>query len=192
MKNFNFNVLPIEIRREIHGIRLSNALKKNYYRRRAKKFALIEILMKLEKSYEFMLYQFGGDVSMPYFNPLNSNVRYVAERFSQVLTEADTDNDIFWISQLITPLEQGLIIKQRESYFEPTFDWTQHLGTARRAIVDAMDNYQRTEHAVALLIEVFGCRRNPHRQRIDWPGIAGAKWRSLNTVYDLFGMRIQV
>ena len=166
--NLFFDLLPIEIRQEIYGIRLSNALKKNYYRRRAMKVALIEILMKLEKSYEFMLYQFDGDVSMPYFNPLNSNVRYVAERCSKVAAEAHVDDRILWIAQLIRPLEEGLIIKWRQIYFNLAFDWTQHQGTARCAIVDAIDNYQRTENVVDQLIELFGCRRNPNRQRIDW------------------------
>lgn len=173
MKNFFFDLLPIEIREVIYGIRLSNALKKNYCMRRAKKVALVRILMKLEMSYDFILYQYGDDHSMPYFNPLNSNVRYVAERCSQVAAKADAVDHTFWISQLIRPLEQGLISKQQDNYFEATFDWSRLEETARRAKLDAIDNYRRTEHVVDRLIQLFGCRRNPNRASL-WSDVLPA------------------
>jgi hypothetical protein len=170
MINLFFDVLPIEIREEIYGIRLSNALKKNYYRRCATKVALARILMKLEMSYDFILYD-SGRHSLPYLNPLNSNVRYVAERCSKVITSSH--DCIWWIAQLIRPIEEGLIMKERLIYYDSAFESI----TERDALKarDAKENYMRTEHVVDQLIELFGCRRNPRRQRIDWRNVPLAR-----------------
>lgn len=152
MANLFFEVLPAEIRQEIYGIRLSNALKKNYYRRVAQKIALACSVMKLEMYYNLIFY-YNGDVSMPYFNPVNSNVRYLAEKCSKVIT--NSDDRIWWISRLIRPIEQGLIIQEilAASY-----------STEPKLEPFANQNYWRTEYAVDRLIEIFRCRRNPNRE----------------------------
>ena len=149
MANLFFDVLPDEIRQEIYGIRLSDALKRNYYRRVAQKVALAKIVMKTEMNYDLVFYDLGQN-SMPYFNPVNSNVRYLAERCSQVIT--NSDDRIWWISQLIRPIEQGLIIQEIIGLSWPP-EWPY-----------ANENHRRTEYAVDHLIEKFGCRRNPNRQ----------------------------
>ena len=153
MANLFFDVLPDEIRQEIYGIRLSDALKRNYYRRVAQKVALAKIVMKTEMNYDLSYPQAFQQNSMPYFNPVNSNVRYLAERCSQVIT--NSDDRIWWISQLIRPIEQGLIIQEIiAASWPPDFK----LGPY------ANENHRRTEYAVDHLIEKFGCRRNPNRQ----------------------------
>ena len=88
MANLFFDVLPAEIRQEIYGIRLSDALKRNYYRRVAQKVALAKIVMKTELNYDLVLGETSMN-SMPYFNPVNSNVRYLAEKCSKVITNSD-------------------------------------------------------------------------------------------------------
>lgn len=151
MANLFFDVLPAEIRQEIYGIRLSDALKRNYYRRVAQKVALAKIVMKTEMNYDLIFYGVGQN-SMPYFNPVNSNVRYLTERCSQVIT--NSDDRIWWISQLIRPIEQGLIIQEIIAASCPP---ELKLGPY------ANENHRRTEYAVDHLIEIFGCRRNPNR-----------------------------
>jgi hypothetical protein len=151
MMNLFFDVLPAEIRQEIYGIRLSDALMRNFYRRLAQKIALASSVMKIELSYNLSLYD-TGHVSMPYFNPVNSNVRYLAERCSEVIT--DSHDCIWWISQLIRPIEEGLIIQEIIAASWPV---ELKLGPF------ANENYRRTEYAVDRLIEKFGCRRNPNR-----------------------------
>ena len=152
MANLFFDVLPAEIRQEIYGIRLSDALKKNYYRRVAQKIALACIVMKLEMDYNLISYD-NGDAYMQYFNPVNSNVRYLAEKCSEVIT--NSDDRIWWISQLIRPIEQGLIIQE---ILNASYPAELKLGPS------ANQNYRRTEYAVDRLIEIFGCRRNPNRR----------------------------
>ena len=99
--NLFFDLLPHEIRQEIYGIRLIDALTRNYYRRVAQKIALARSIMKLDMKYDFILYNIGPN-SIPYFNPVNSNVRYLAERCGKVIT--NSDDRIWWISQLIRPI----------------------------------------------------------------------------------------
>ena len=48
MANLFFDVLPAEIRQEIYGIRLSDALMRNYYRRVAQKVALTQLVFKIQ------------------------------------------------------------------------------------------------------------------------------------------------
>lgn len=152
MANLFFDVLPAEIREEIYGIRLSDALMRLYCRRLAQKIALASSVMKIEMNYDLIFYD-NGDASMPYFNPVNSNVRYLAERCSKVIT--DSDDRIWWMSQLIRPIEQGLIVQEIIAASWPT---ELKLGPS------ANENYRRTEYAVDRLIEIFRCRRNPNRR----------------------------
>ncbi len=169
MVNLFFDLLPTEIRNEIYCIRLSNAVRKNYYRRLAKKVALARFVLKLEMSYDF------GHHSIPYFNPINSDVRYVAERCSEFITSSD--DKVWWISQLIRRLEEGLII-QRLIPCHRRLLLRRHgpAGThpircstfETKTYIDEIENYRRTEYSVDRLIEIFGCRRNPHRPTIDW------------------------
>jgi hypothetical protein len=169
MSNFFFDLLPVEIREEIYGIRLSNALKNNYYRRRAKKVALARILMKLDMSYDFVMYDLGfGEEIVPYFNPTNSNVRYLAERCGEVIT--NSDDCIWWIAQLIRPIEQGLIMKARQIHSYLAFESITDSHAMK--VRDIIENYRRTELVVDRLIELFGCRQNPRRERIDWHKVA--------------------
>jgi hypothetical protein len=150
MANLFFDVLPEEIRQEIYGIRLSNALMRNYYRKYVQKIALAICVMKIEMNYDSNLFVFGQN-SMPYFNPVHSNVRYLAERCSEVIT--NSDDRIWWISQLIRPIEQGLIIQETIAA-----SWPANLGPY------ANENRMRTEYAVDRMIEIFGCQRNPRRR----------------------------
>jgi len=152
MANLFFDVLPAEIRQQIYGIRLSDGLKKNYYQRVAQKVALAKIVMKIEMDYD-LIFNDNGDISMTYFNPVNSNVRYLAERCSEVIT--NSDDRIWWISQLIRPIEQGLIIQE---ILAASYPAELKLGPF------ANENYMRTEYAVDHLIKIFGCRRNPNRR----------------------------
>jgi hypothetical protein len=108
--------------------------------------------MKIEMNYDLILYN-TGDASMPYFNPVNSNVRYLAERCSKLIT--DSDDRIWWISQLIRPIELGLIVQEIIAASWPA---ELKLGPS------ANENYRRTEYAVDRMIEIFGCRRNPNRR----------------------------
>ena len=152
MANFFFDFLPAEIRQEIYGIRLSDALKRNYYRRVAQKIALAKIVMKTEMYYDLIFYNFGQN-SMPYFNPVNSNVRYLAERCSKVIT--NSDDRIWWICRLIRPIEQGLIMQEIVAA-----SWPPDLKLGPYA----NENHRRTEYAVDHMIEILGCRRNPNRR----------------------------
>ena len=151
MANLFFDVLPPEIRQEIYCIRLFDALKKNYYRRVAQKVALAKIVMKTEMNNDLLFYDVRLN-SMPYFNPVNSNVRYLAEKCSKVIT--NSDNPIWWISHLIRPIERGLIIQEIIAAL-----WIADLNLGPFA----NENYRRTEYAVDHLIDIFGCSRNPNR-----------------------------
>ena len=153
MANLFFDVLPAEIRQEIYGIRLADALTRNYYRRVAQKVALFRIVMEMEWNYELEFYDVGQN-SVPYFIPIYSNVRYITERCSEVLISSD--DRIWWISQLIRSIEQGLIIQEIIAASAPMLSLK--LGPY------ANENYRRTEYAVDRLIEIFGCRRNPNRR----------------------------
>ena len=106
MANLFFDVLPAEIRQEISGIRLSDALMRNYYRRVAQKVALTQLVLKIQArspqtTYNDIGYNNG-------YNPKNNMVRYVMEKCSKVITSSD-DSD-WWISNLITPVQRGLTI----------------------------------------------------------------------------------
>jgi hypothetical protein len=150
MANLFFDVLPAEIRQEIYGIRLSDALRRNFYRRVAQKVALFRIVMKIDLEYKLIYYD-SGDVSMPYFDPIIFDVRYIAERCSEVLTSFDDKGK--WLPGLILPIEQGLIIQETIAA-----SWPANLGPY------ANENRMRTEYAVDRMIEIFGCQRNPRRR----------------------------
>ena len=139
MANLFFDVLPAEIRQVIYGIRLSNALTRNYYKRIAQKVALANFVIKL------LQHPGWGFNIRPYYDPANPIVRYISERCSVILTKND-DGFGFWIPQLIRPIEHGLINEHG------------NIGNP------VNENYTRTEYAVDRLIEIFGCHRNPDRR----------------------------
>ena len=136
MANLFFDVLPAEIRQEIYGIRLSDALMRNYYRRVAQKVALTQLVLKIQARSPQITY---NDIHNGY-NPKNNMVRYVMEKCSKVITSSDDSH--WWISNLITPVQLGLNIYAN-------LDENGHLDY----IVN--QNYLRTEYACNHLIEVL-------------------------------------
>lgn len=145
MANLFFDVLPPEIREVIYGIRLSDALTRNYYRRVAQKVALGHLVLKIMRQYWTYNY---NHIGYPGYNPSDNMVRYVIEKCSKVITTSD--DGVWWISQLIRPIEQGLIIYA-------------NLNEDSNNVSRLNDNYTRTEYAVDHLIETLGCHRNPNR-----------------------------
>ena len=136
MTNLFFDVIPREIREEIYGIRLSNALTRNYYRRVAQKVSLGYFVLKLQ---EYHRWVFNFHL---YYNPDNPHVRYVVEKCSKIIKSSD--DKIWWTSQLIRPIERGLIIQ----------------GNIDQSV---SDNYMRNEYACDKLIDTFQIRKNPAR-----------------------------
>ena len=137
MANLFFDVLPTEIRQEIYGIRLSDALTRNYYRRVAQKVALTELVLKIQARSPQTNY---NDIGYNGYNPKNNMVRYVMEKCSKVITSSD-DSD-WWISNLITPVQHGLTIHA-------------NLGEHGHLGHPVNQNYLRTEYACNHLIEVL-------------------------------------
>ena len=137
MANLFFDVLPAEIRQEIYGIRLSDALMRNYYRRVAQKVALTQLVLKIQARSPQTTY---NEIGYNGYNPKNNMVRYVMEKCSKVITSSD-DSD-WWISNLITPVEQGLII-------HANLDEHGQLGYS------VNQNYVRTEYACDRLIDIL-------------------------------------
>lgn len=136
MANLFFDVLPAEIRQEIYAIRLSDALIRNYYRRVAQKVALTQLVLKIQ-AYSFRITY--NDIDYGY-NPNNNMVRYVMEKCSKVITSSD-DSD-WWISNLIIPIQRGLII-------HTNLDELGHISE------DVNQNHERIEYACNRLIEVL-------------------------------------
>lgn len=137
MANLFFDVIPAEIRQEIYGIRLSDALMRNYYRRVAQKVALTQLVLKIQARSPQTTY---NEIGYNGYNPKNNMVRYVMEKCSKVITSSD-DSD-WWISNLITPVQRGLTI-------HANLDELGHLG------YPVNQNYLRTEYACNHLIEVL-------------------------------------
>jgi hypothetical protein len=138
MLNLFFDLLPSEIREEIYGIRLSDSLTRNYYRRVRMKVALAKFVLKLQNQNAGFNYHIGYSS----YNPNSNIVRYITEKCSEVIT--NSDDRIWWISQLIRPIERGLIIQENLSEL-------------------VSENYIRTEYACDRMIEILKCRRNPNR-----------------------------
>ena len=145
MANLFFDVLPAEIRQEIYGIRLSDALMRNYYRRVAQKVALTQLVLKIQARSPQTNY---NEIGYNGYNPKNNMVRYVMEKCSKVITKSD-DRD-WWISNLIRPVEQGLII-------HANLDEHGQLG------YPVNQNYVRTEYACDRLIDILGLIGNENR-----------------------------
>lgn len=137
MANLFFDVLPAEIRQEIYGIRLSDTLMRNYYRRVAQKVALTQLVLKIQARSPQTTY---NEIGYNGYNPKNNMVRYVMEKCSKVITSSD-DSD-WWISNLITPVQRGLTI-------HANLDEHGHLG------YPVNQNYLLTEYACNHLIEVL-------------------------------------
>ena len=137
MANLFFDLLPAEIRQQIYGIRLSDALMRNYYRRVAQKVALTHLVLKIQARSWRTTY---NDIRYNGYNPKNNMVRYVMEKCSKVITSSDDSH--WWISNLITPVQRGLTI-------HANLDEHGHLGDP------VNQNYLRTEYACNHLIEVL-------------------------------------
>ena len=145
MANFFFDVLPAEIRQEIYGICLSDALMRNYYRRVAQKVALTQLVLKIQAHSPQTTYNAVGYYG---YNPKNNTVRYVMEKCSKVITKSD-DRD-WWISNLIKPVERGL-------FFHANLDEHGQPG------YPVNENYVRTEYAYHRLIDILGWKGNKNR-----------------------------
>jgi len=135
MTNLFYDILPDEIQENIYGIRLSSALRKNYYMRVAQKVAIQKIIMV----YPVQRIESGIVIYDPY-DPLLSGI---VDKCSKILTKHDDKH--FWISYFIRPIERGLIAHQYQhgpnSYI-----------------------YDKTEYACDMLLEKFEYRKNPIRQ----------------------------
>ena len=140
MANFFFDILPEEIRQEIYGIRLSNMLANIYYKRVAMKTSFAYLILKLKYNLnETTNYYPHRGI---YYNPKEHHVRYIMEKCNKIIS--NSDDKIWWISQLIRPVELGLIIYANN-------------------YVHNDENYLRTEQACNNLIEKLHCRKSPFR-----------------------------
>lgn len=138
MANLFFDVLPTEIRQEIYGIRLSDALMRNYYRRIAQKVTLAQLVLKIQAQGLRITYH---DIGYNSYNPENNMVRYVMEKCSKVITSYD-DMD-WWISNLITPVQRGLVIY---------YNFAQSSSHLHHPV---NQNFVRTEYACNRLINIL-------------------------------------
>tara|TARA_X000000368_G_C23035724_1_gene714496 strand:+ start:1101 stop:1559 length:459 start_codon:yes stop_codon:yes gene_type:complete len=147
MSNLYFDILPYDIQKEIYGIRLSNALARTYYRKVAQKVALAYLVLRLQK-----LDSTGRGYFhlQPYYNPECPRVRYVIEKSCKIIT--NSDDRLWWISQLIRPIEKGLMLLSNIYSIQCS-----HMG------IFISDNCARTEYACDQLINILGCRKNPNR-----------------------------
>lgn len=100
MTNLFFDIIPHEIRTHILRIRLYNVLAKLYYTRVAQKLSLALIVLKLQHKHFHYPYHL-------YFNPHNSQLSFIATKCSYIITSYD--DKIWWLSQLIRPIESGLL-----------------------------------------------------------------------------------
>ena len=154
MANLYFDILPYDIQKEIYGIRLSNALARTYYRKVAQKVALAYLVLRLQK---LNFGEFWNTNALPRasrrtlaYNPECPHVRYVIEKSCKIINSSD--DRIWWISQLIRPIEAGLNLL------------TYIYGLGTHPIGEFLgDNCLRTEYACDRLIEILGCNRNPNR-----------------------------
>ena len=146
MTNLFFDILPYDIQKEIYGIRLSHALMRSYYRKVAQKVALAYLVLRLQKL-DSTSWGYGFQ---PYYNPENPHVRYVIEKSCKIIT--NSDDRLWWISQLIRPIEKGLLLLSNIYNVQSS-----HMG------MFISDNCARTEYACDQLINILECRKNPNR-----------------------------
>lgn len=138
MTNLFFDLLPYEIQHYIYAIRLSNALASKYYSRIAQKIEFANIILKFQQRN----YSHHHNDNIIFYNPNNPIISYIAHKSSILLKK--TDDQFWWISQLLIPLEQGLIIySNNNSPISSTF--------------------AKTEYACDKLLQTFQCFRNPNR-----------------------------
>ena len=140
MANLFFE-LPDEIREIIYGIRLSNILSKHYYKRVSQKISLGYFVLALNHKYNIS----NNHSLIMYFDPNDSSVKYVMEKCNRIIT--NSDDKIWWISQLIRPVERGLLIESA-TYYDAIF-MDQEIITS---------NYIKTRIACDSLISKFGCK----------------------------------
>lgn len=154
MTNLYFDILPYDIQKEIYGIRLSNTLARTYYRKVAQKVALAYLVLRLQKLNSSSC---GGLPRVAHcrlaYNPECPHVRYVIEKSCKIINSSD--DRIWWISQLIRPIEAGLNVSA----------FIYGLGTHPTGEF-IIDNCSRTEYACDRLIEILGCHKNPNRTTI--------------------------
>lgn len=138
MGNLFFDILPYEIQYYIYAIRLSNALASKYYSRIAQKMEFANIILKFQERG----YSLHHNDDIIFYNPNNPLIAYVAHKSSILLKK--NDDPLWWISQLVIPLEQGLIIYSNNTS-------------------PISSTYAKTEYACDKLIQIFHCLRNPNR-----------------------------
>lgn len=146
MTNLFFDILPYDIQAKIYGIRLSHILTRTYYRKVAQKVALAYLVLRLQQL-DSTSWGYGFQ---PYYNPESPKVRYVIEKSCKIIT--NSDDQIWWTSQLIRPIEQGLMLVSNIYNIQ-----YHHMG------IFTSDNCSRTEYACDQLIDILGCRKNPNR-----------------------------
>ncbi len=137
MFNLFFDLLPCEIRHYIYQIRLSNILIRTYYRRCTQKLALAYSVILLRNTYN----PYFHNHRYPYYlNPENKFLSYLIHKCSKIITKHD--DKVWWLSQLIRPVEHGLILHYSAS---PSY------------------YYQRTQSACNQLLSIFHVSSYQHR-----------------------------
>ena len=133
-----WDMIPYDIQEYIYGIRLSNAITKNHNMRTSYKLSCAQLLLNISPDY-------NNEICTVY-DPCDKRVCYIANKCANILSNTKDDR-IWWITQLIRPIERGLII------YKPHYN-------DKNAFSPTHDN---TEYACDKLIDIFKCKRNPRR-----------------------------
>ena len=117
MYNLFFDGLPLEIQQDIYSIRLSNSLRNVYYHRVEKKIELQKMIMNIPVEHlTNTLFIPGTQHNQIYYDPFDIDVCTVARMALRILTSREFNKDCnakyWWVTQLIRPIEIGLIIHE--------------------------------------------------------------------------------
>tara|TARA_B100000787_G_scaffold167951_1_gene155758 strand:+ start:10194 stop:10682 length:489 start_codon:yes stop_codon:yes gene_type:complete len=115
MQNYFYDILPDDIQYYIYELRLTNILRRNYYRLISQKMTIAQIIINYELR-SFSLYEYNYLYSNLLFN-LNSNT-YMDTKNKQTLfllkkivnIISVNDDKLWWLKQFITPIENSLIL----------------------------------------------------------------------------------
>lgn len=118
MSNLFFDVLPDEIQQYIYALRLDIQLGNLYYQRTGKKIELQQMIMKIQVEHLINTTIPGTWNNQIYYDPFDINVCVAASMALYVLTSREFNKDApakaWWVSQLIRPIEIGLLMNQYE------------------------------------------------------------------------------
>ena len=118
MYNLFFDVLPDELQQYIYALRLDIQLGNLYYQRTGKKIELQQMIMKIPVEHLINTSIPGTWNNQIYYDPFDINVCVVASMALYVLTSREFNKEAsakaWWVSQLIRPIEIGLVMRQYE------------------------------------------------------------------------------